>query len=220
MARTIPSKDTDFNETQSVITTKTKPNVDAWQIDRTWYSENVISHQLIWEESWAAYLDPNTRTKLITFNKNLARKNYEPSLAKLIGILKSNPFVTPSDLAEMGIATGKGGGGGRNPAPDTYPDYDVDTSIMRRLGIHFFNHGSKSHAKPHGIHGAEIKWAKLAVPPVDVEELLNSSFDTRSPFTLDFLESERGETVWFCLRWENTTGEKGPWSELIKAIIP
>jgi hypothetical protein len=46
------------------------------------------------------------------------------------------------------------------------------------------------------------------------------AFDTRSPYTFRFEENQRGQTVFFCLRWENTTGQKGPWSEIVSAIIP
>jgi hypothetical protein len=53
-----------------------------------------------------------------------------------------------------------------------------------------------------------------------VEDLIHSAFDTRSPFTLSFDENQRGKTVYFCLRWENTRGEKGPWSEIVSGIIP
>jgi hypothetical protein len=35
-----------------------------------------------------------------------------------------------------------------------------------------------------------------------------------------FDESQRGEKVFFCLRWENAKGAKGPWGEIYSAIIP
>jgi hypothetical protein len=47
-----------------------------------------------------------------------------------------------------------------------------------------------------------------------------SEFNTKPPFTLSFHGEQRGKTVYFALRWENTTGEKGPWSEIENAIIP
>jgi hypothetical protein len=78
----------------------------------------------------------------------------------------------------------------------------------------------KSKAKPAGQHGAEIRWAISDTPVVDVAALARSSFDTRTPFTLEFQGHERGQTVYFCLCWENTRGEKGPWSEIQSAIIP
>jgi hypothetical protein len=106
-----------------------------------------------------------------------------------------------------------------NP-PKSYPEFIIDTSIIRCLRILFWDFGSKSKAKPHGVHGSEIRWAILDHPPVSVEELIHSSFDTRSPFELMFDERERGKTVYFCLRWESTRGDKGPWSEIVMAIIP
>lgn len=38
--------------------------------------------------------------------------------------------------------------------------------------------------------------------------------------TLTFDENQRGKTVYFALRWENTRGEKGPWSQIVSSIIP
>jgi hypothetical protein len=82
------------------------------------------------------------------------------------------------------------------------------------------DNGSSSKAKPAGVHGVEIRWMFLEHPPVSVNELANSAFDTGTPFTLNFDESDRGKTVYFCLRWENSKGEKGPWGEIVSAIIP
>jgi hypothetical protein len=85
----------------------------------------------------------------------------------------------------------------------------------------FFQDIDSTHkAKPKGQHGAQIRWMILTSPPENVDDLIHSAFDTNSPFTLEFGEADRGKTVYFCLRWENTRGEKGPWSEIVKAIIP
>jgi hypothetical protein len=105
-------------------------------------------------------------------------------------------------------------------APTTCPEFMIDTVVIRCLSILFWELGSKSKAKPHGVHGAEIRWAILDHAPVSVEELIHSNFDTSSPFKLTFDESERGKAVYICLRWESTRGEKGPWSEIVMAIIP
>jgi hypothetical protein len=55
---------------------------------------------------------------------------------------------------------------------------------------------------------AEIAWIISDVPPTKWEELIHSNFDTRSPFILSFENDQRGKTVYFALRWENTRGEK------------
>jgi hypothetical protein len=54
----------------------------------------------------------------------------------------------------------------------------------------------------------------------DVDELLKSDFDTASPFTLKFDESDRGKRLYFCLRWESNTNLKGPYGEIYSAVIP
>jgi hypothetical protein len=219
MARTIPTKDTDFHERQEVITAKTQTNLSTWGINQPWFTGLLIPAKQAWEAAWANYQDPAQRTPLITFTKNEKRKAYEKLLRVLVQMLESNPLVSDDDRRAMGIAIRKTG---RTPVkpPTTYPEFIIDTSIIRCLIILFWNLGSKSKAKPPGIHGAEICWAILDHPPLSVDELIHSSFDTRSPFKLTFDESDRGKTVYFCLRWENTRGEKGPWSEIVMAIIP
>jgi hypothetical protein len=66
----------------------------------------------------------------------------------------------------------------------------------------------------------ETRWAILDHPPASVTELVNSDFDTATPFTLVFDESQRGQRLYFCLRWESTTGEKGPDGEIYSVVIP
>jgi hypothetical protein len=134
-------------------------------------------------------------------------------------MLEHNPRVSVEDLKAMGIAIPDPT---NTPAPvaTTYPVYTTDSSVIRFLKLHFHDQNSLHKGKPRGQHGAEIRWAILASPPVNVNDLTRSAFDTSSPFTLEFDEADRGKTVHFCMRWENTRGEKGPWGEIVSAIIP
>ncbi|MDR1156180.1 MAG: hypothetical protein LBL04_15855 [Bacteroidales bacterium] len=50
-------------------------------------------------------------------------------------------------------------------------------------------------------------------------DLVHSVFATRSPHTFQF-DLSAGKCFYCCLRWENTRGEKGPWSEIMSAIVP
>jgi hypothetical protein len=92
--------------------------------------------------------------------------------------------------------------------------------VIRVLKIHFSDATSDRRGKPPGVHGAEIRRAILPAPPQSISDLTEPAFDTQSPFKIDFDESQRGKTVYFCLRWENMRGEKGPWSEIVSAIVP
>jgi hypothetical protein len=104
--------------------------------------------------------------------------------------------------------------------PTTFPEAEPDTSVIRQVTIHFWDSGTKKRGKPHGVHGAEIRWAILDHVPLSVKELVNSDFDTATPFTLVFDETQRGLRLYFCLRWETNTNQKGPDGEIYSAIIP
>ncbi|GMO51924.1 MAG: hypothetical protein Pg6C_17030 [Treponemataceae bacterium] len=105
-------------------------------------------------------------------------------------------------------------------APESYPEAEADTSVIRQVTINFWDSATKKRGKPHGVHGAEIRWALLNHAPASVDEIVNSGFDTASPFTLRFDEGQRGQKVYFCLRWETNTNLKGPFGEIYSAVIP
>jgi hypothetical protein len=104
--------------------------------------------------------------------------------------------------------------------PKTHPIAETDTSIIRQVTIHFMDSVTRRRGKPYGVHGAEIRWAVLDHVPASVKELVNSDFDTATPFTLYFDESDRGKRLYFSLRWESTVNEKGPFGEIYSAVVP
>jgi hypothetical protein len=183
--------------------------------DRLEQEKNIFAQKLEVANESATHTPVNVR------EKNMARKVLEKDSRESVGsYLIKNPLLTEADLELLGLPIHKTT---RTPAPvaETYPDFYVDSSIHRRLIIHFYEVGkASSKAKPAGQHGAEICWAISDTPIVKATKLTNSSFDTHTPFNLDFEEEERGRTVYFRLRWENTRGQKGPWSDIHIAIVP
>lgn len=167
--------------------------------------------------------NPATRTKLTVQAKNTVRTALKAAIRQAVNeYLTHNHAVTDEDRDGLGIPIHKTT---RTPSPKatTYPVGKADTSMLRRVTIHFADqHATEetAKAKPAGQHGVEILWAIRDMPPALLKELTNSSFDTHTPFTLEFEEDERGKTIYFCLCWENTRGEKGPWSPIGSAVIP
>jgi hypothetical protein len=86
--------------------------------------------------------------------------------------------------------------------------------------IYFYVFESMSRAKPSYVLGAEIRYAILDRQPADVSELTQSMFEPHSPFVLWFDDLERGKTLYYCVRWESTSGEKGPWSKIMDVMVP
>jgi hypothetical protein len=172
-------------------------------------------------QKYVTWNDPTTRTPAAT----KAFMNAEKALKKAYrnmytSLLKTNPLVSDEDLTDMELPPHPSGERHPSPIATDYPGFKILTNIIRRLTVVFFDNTNEARAKPPGQHGAEIRWVILDTPPVDVGELIHSSFDTRSPFTLDFEGHERGKTVYFALCWENTRGAKGPYSPIESAIIP
>ena len=217
--RTIPAKDADFNVWQELIATAIEENTSNWMLDTGWIENNFKPACTEWNRAWEKYENPATRTPLINAAKKEKRAIYEKLLKVIVANLKVNTRLTDDDRRALGINI-RDTKPTPMPVPMTYPIVVIDTSTMRRLSISFRDSESRAAAKPKGVHGAEIRWAIIDDVKPTVEDLINSDFDTRSPHMLEFTEVQRGKSVWICLRWENTRGEKGPWGDIERAIIP
>jgi hypothetical protein len=185
-----------------------------------WYNTEFTPKHTAFNTAFEDWENSAERTPAKTAELKSAEKVFRPIYRLLYGgFLKSNPLVTDTDLVEMGMPERSSG---RTPAPvpSSTVEAEVDASSPAVLTIHFKEHGSEKKAKPKGVHGAEAAWEILDTPPTDWSQLTHSVFDTNSPLVLSFNGDQRGKTLYFAMRWENTRGEKGPWSDIMKAIIP
>ncbi|EIQ00536.1 hypothetical protein OpiT1DRAFT_05082 [Opitutaceae bacterium TAV1] len=215
----IPRKDEEFHNWQEQFITYLGNKFATYGLTSEEF-DTLIGPQDAWRTAWAKVLNPATNTSLATQDKKAARAAYEADLRAFVKrYLIANPAVTNAEREGLGLPVYKDGRT-PSPVPTTYPDFTIDTTILRQLTIHFREHGKKTSAKPDGIHGAEILWAILDTAPASLNDLTRSGFDTHSPFTLTFDENQRGKIVYFALRWENTRGDKGPWSPITHAVIP
>ncbi|MDR2140149.1 MAG: hypothetical protein LBP50_11465 [Tannerella sp.] len=225
MATTLSAQDAQFNIEQRVITDKVTLNVTPWSIPEPWFSSTVLPARTGWETAWATYnVNPAERTQSMTFAKNAARNVYEPMVRQLCTLLVGNPNVTDADLETMSIYGRRQGKHYPHvPIPTDVPDFRIEQALGHRLLVHFHAHEQErksSVAKPHGVHGVELVYAELETPPTSYDDLTKSAFDTASPYTFTFDLPDAGKTLYVALRWENSRGEKGPWSNIQSAIIP
>ncbi|MDR1197444.1 MAG: hypothetical protein LBK94_00310 [Prevotellaceae bacterium] len=216
----IPRQDNKFAEWLQTAVNYLNTHATAWQIPAGTMTE-LTALQGDFASKFETAENPATRTSAAVLVKTESRKAAE---AKIRAVLKAyvtyNPAVTDEDRKSMRLPIHKTT---RTPSPvaTDAPDTDIDTSVIGRVTIHFFERGSRhKKAKPAGQHGAEISWVLSDTPITRWDELIHSNIDTNSPFTLAFEHDQRGKTVYFALRWENTRGEKGPWSEIMSVIIP
>jgi len=63
-------------------------------------------------------------------------------------------------------------------------------------------------------------WAKVGAPaPTDASQLTYLGNASKSPQMEEYTGAQAGQMVWYWLRWVNTRGDKGPWSEPASATI-
>jgi hypothetical protein len=172
-----------------------------------------------YETAFNAAQNPN-RGKVDVLNKNETKEALIQSFRAFIkAYLTYNPAVSDADKENMGLPLHDGT---RTPVPvpTTIPELELDSSVIRQITVHFKDAGSERRGKPVHVHGVELRWGLLDNAPSSVEDLKNSAFDTASPYTFTFDEPDRGKALYICPRWENNKGDKGPWGEIYRAIIP
>jgi hypothetical protein len=217
----IPSNDAQFNEWQSTLMQYLGATglMVKWNIPQVDY-ESLFAPQAAWTISFNAYVPAGSRSPAVIMAKNEDRKAYEAVLRTFIrSFITTNPLVLDLDRLKMGLPVHKTT---RTPAPDptTVPEATITLPSPAVVEIHFQDSGAEHKKKPDGVHGVEIGWAILDTIPTRWDELIHSSFDTHTPLRLTFENDRRGKTLYYALRWENTRGVKGPWSEIYNIIIP
>jgi hypothetical protein len=215
----IPGSGRKFLVWVKILFANVEQNAAAWNIDPTTFTQ-ILTKIATFETALEKAEDPN-HGKADVKAKNDARNDLEKDVRKFVKEhLAFNSLISDEERERIGLPVYKTG---RTPSPveKNAPDCEVDTSVVGRLTIHFFESGgNRKKGKPAGQHGVEIAWVISDTQPARWNELTNSNIDTNSPFTLVFENDQRGKTVYFALRWENTRGEKGPWSSIMSAIIP
>jgi len=215
----IPAADKAFSEWVVNFIAYVATRIGKWSIDESVFTP-VQALATAYAITYKLATEAATRTPGAILAKNMQKKDLIKAIRYLVKFyIACNPAVTDVDRKDAGLTVPKDG---RTPAPvpTTRPEYTIDTSDTLQLTIHFYDEESKLKAKPPGVHGCEIRWAVLDAPPTSVDDLVHSSFDTKTPFVLNFDENKQGKTIYMRLCWENTRGQKGPWSERKSAIIP
>jgi hypothetical protein len=189
-----------------------------------WYKVTILEPYGPLQSAYTDYADPATRTPVIIKHFQRLRKDFEPRLRELARVLKGFPadIVTEEDLVQLGLPPRADGP--RKPAPVAVqpPGILFEVAPQNTVHVKFFNRETGKRGKPAGQHGVEACWAirPTASEPVHYDDLTRSSFDTSSPFVLQLSDHDRGKFIYMAFRWENTRGDKGPFTEIYQVMVP
>ena len=211
----IPHGDDEFNAWQANFVTYANANLanlGLTILDLT----SIFSAQAAWTPSLTAHVAAQANAQSARATKDANRTALEVLIRALVRRLQASPSVSDAEREALGITVPDLGAA----TPTTRPLCQVDASQRLRHTIDFADENTPTRkAKPAGVMGAEI-WVKIGpTPPVDPGELTFLAVDTRSPYTADFDGADGGKQAHYMLRWVNTRGETGPWSETATATI-
>jgi hypothetical protein len=166
-----------------------------------------------------AVTESAAKTPVAVEESRLAFKALEDFMRDMKRRYFLEPPLTDADLVGLGLKVPD-----RNPTPvpipATRPMFVLRPGDSRQVIVEFKDEGSESKARPYGYSGAVIYYAVLSAPPADQTALTRSLLATRTPYTLEFTEEDRGKVVYIALRWQNGRGEKGPWTDIQSAYVP
>ena len=214
----IPRGDADFNAWQANFVTYANANLaDLGLVLPDLIS--IMSAQGAWTPSLTAHVAAQANAQAACATKNANRTVLETSIRALVRRLQASPSVSDAEREALGITVADSAATAA-AIPATRPICQVDARQRLQHTIEFADEGTPTRkAKPAGVMGAEI-WVLIGpTPPVDPSELTFLAVDTRTPYTTDFDGADGGKQAHYMLRWVNTRGETGPWSETATATI-
>ena len=203
--------------------------------------KNLLAYVMLHFERWRIYAPDDSFNNLVTTyeqalekaqktnrgkvdvtNKNVARKALEKASRSYVqGFLAKNPYVTNTDRKEMGLTI-----------YDTIST-TVGTPKVRAMGkIIYRGAGSlELHIAPEAdisedkraYYGCKILYGVFdadAPAPVSETELHESIFTRRKKEAFIFQPKDSAKKVYFCIRYENSKGNAGPWCPMFPAVIP
>jgi hypothetical protein len=179
--------------------------------------DSLIAEYAVWYTAYALTFKPHTRVE--TLGKQNAYKTAAKHLRGFINQYLKFPPVTDQDRLALGIPSPDLIRTTRKP-PDEKVEFTFKLKDVRQLEVRFKVRDAIGRAKPHGYHGAVIAWDLLDKPPARHAELTRHVTATRTPYTLEFDDADRGKTVYVALCWQNGKGQNGSWTVMQPAIVP
>jgi hypothetical protein len=225
-----PAYDTFFKNLCQYVNTKCSPP-DAPQWSHIPADERAALNNAYaaWYTAYTPTLKPHTPAE--TAARNTAWKSSKTVLSRFIQVwLRGFPdVVTEEDLRNMGIPPLD-----RTHTPVPPPENQVEADLTFP-GIHLvelrkIRPVSGTAPDTRSDYGVRIYYGltgeadeafpfRLAGPLKTAKVLPYSVFTRRQRERFDF-EGESGSTVYFCLRYENSKGQAGPFGPVLSAVIP
>jgi hypothetical protein len=214
----IPTNDGKFLTWVKFLFTYLYGHASAWNIPPdSWAAIDPLI--AAYEAAYAKAEDPN-RGKADVKAKDEARAALKAATRQYVKeYLINNHLISNEEREHMGL-----------PVHDTKPTPAPPITVRPELEVTFTevqehilivrDPATKSAGKPAHAAGFEV-WRKVGgdAPASDADWQLVAQAP-HSPYMLAYNQSKSGLRVYYRVRWVNTRGLPGPWSETVCVIIP
>lgn len=179
-------------------------------------------------ERWLVIVREVNHGKVDVVNKNTAKAELEKACREYVqGFIARNKLVTDGDREEMGLPIYD-----KTPTNIPAPQIQVGAELrgpgkglVELNGIHPVGDNADSRSGYgvriyYGILGeaSERDKFRISAPPKTGDDLPHSVFTRRKKYLFDF-SGESGKQVFFCMRYENSKGQAGPWGSVLETFI-
>lgn len=151
--------------------------------------------------------------------KDQAKADTLELLRSAIRRLQAAPNMTDEVRQQFGI-TVPAPGPTPPPVPSTSPVGIIEFGERLQHVLKVVDSANpNARCKPEGVEGCEV-WMKIGgEAPSDPSQLMLAGIHKNHRFTRTFAGAQAGQQAWYWLRWINTRGQTGPWSEPVSATI-
>jgi len=172
---------------------------------------------ITWYSAYALTFQPHIKS--VGDEKSRQRKGAEKALRHFVNRFLRYEPVTDADRTNMGIPNHDAT---RTPRRVVHHmvGFEIDPDKVCVLKARIRIRGTENLAKPNGYQGADIRYGVCDSSPVSIHDLRQNDFATRSIHRFYFNEEDRGKRAYFAMRWQNGSGVRGQWSEIVSAIVP
>jgi len=221
MPEYIPPDDPGFDK---LLREQFGPYVDAHYLELGLTEEENAALQAqvrAWGEAWGTFGTAATAYKTALLGKDGQRTLATALLRLLAQKVQNNPAVADPHRTRLGLPIRKRTKTPIGP-PTTIPVLGrTDSSTRTMLGLFFMDATTPGRrARPAGVRGCEIRQQIGGPAPTNPEKMPFLALATRTPYRVSYEPTAVGQPVYFALRWLNTKGVSGPWSQIFSAMVP
>jgi len=215
----IPGNDAQFIEWAENMVEIAAESCAEWGVIEP---NEIIGNKIaVFKTKYANASNPN-HGKIDTLEKNEARKDAEKALRSYVqGFLAKNPKITDIDRERMGITvydtipTTVATPTGQAEADITYPGRtQLQLRIKHIKGTPLDTKADYGYRVYYGVYAAGDE------PPATGMDLHESKFTRQKKMLFSFMPTDSSKVAFFCIRYENSKGETGPWGPMFSAVIP